>query len=107
MARHFPKSDAIRKKLNEIESEMKRLGIWSKTPLPKDAFLDMGAFGMNTMSFDQWLQFVFVPNVRKLLKTDGPWPDKSEIGTIAVREFDGMPESDGLIALLTEFDHLF
>ncbi len=71
MVKLVPKSENVKKKLDEIESEMKHLGMWSKTPLPKEVFQDMGAFGMKTMSFDQWLQFVFVPNVRKLLKTNG------------------------------------
>ncbi|MBU1681530.1 YqcC family protein [Candidatus Micrarchaeota archaeon] len=107
MVKLVPKSEDIKKKLDEIEAEMKRFGMWSKTPPHKEAFEDMGAFGMKTMSFDQWLQFVFVPNVRKLLKTDGPWPDKSEVGIMAVREFDGNPELGNLVALLTEFDMLF
>ncbi len=101
------KNRRIRMKIYEIEAEMKRIGMWSGTPLPKEAFKDMGAFGMNTMTFGQWLQFVFIPNVRKLLETNGPWPDQSRVGVMAVREFDGIPEAVRLIELLTEFDGIF
>ncbi len=97
----------IRKKIDGIEAELKRVGMWSGRPPPEEAFRDMGPFGMRTMSYMQWLQFVFIPNVRKLLETHGPWPDKSAVGVIAVREFDGIPEADRLIALLTEFDDIF
>ena len=53
--------------LEQIELEMKRQHCWQATPLAPDKFINMGAFGMNTMALEQWLQFVFLPAVKDTL----------------------------------------
>ena len=64
------------------------------------------AFAMDTMTFVQWLQFIFLPRVREAVKSNS-FPTSSSVGAQAVREFDGDPEADQLITLLSEFDGLF
>jgi uncharacterized protein YqcC (DUF446 family) len=59
------------------------------------------------MAYSQWLQFVFVPNVRRIVETEGQFPASSSVGAQAVREFDGDPNADALISRLSEFDALF
>jgi uncharacterized protein YqcC (DUF446 family) len=61
---------------------------------------------MDTMTFSQWLQFIFLPRVREAV-TSNSFPKSSSVGAQAVREFDGNPEADQLITLLSEFDDLF
>ena len=58
-----PKSARL---LEQIELELKRL--YRLQPLAPDKFIDMGAFGTNTMTFEQWLQFV--PAVKEALAGD-------------------------------------
>jgi uncharacterized protein YqcC (DUF446 family) len=103
----MPDARRVAAKIDAIEAEMKRLGAWSGDPVPPEAYVDMGAFGMNTMSFEQWLQFVFIPRVRELCASDGPWPGESAVGVKAYREFDGWPEAQELARLLAEFDRQF
>jgi len=101
------RTGTIREHLDRIEAEMRRLGIWDVPDPGPDALKNGGAFGMNTMSFEQWLRWVFVPRVRKLLETGGPWPTSSDVGIAAMRNFDGQDESSGLVTMLCEFDALF
>lgn len=51
---------------------MKRLDVWQEAPLPDAAFEFQQAFAMNTMTFLQWLQFIFVPRIENLLESGGP-----------------------------------
>lgn len=95
------------KKIDEIEAELKRLGRWSAQPLPAESFENMGPFGMNTMAFEQWLQFVLIPRVREIIATQGDFPSSSQVNVHATREFDGDPDADTLLTLLREFDDLF
>lgn len=97
----------IREKLDAIEAEMRRLGIWEIPAPAPEACGNMGAFGMNTMAYEQWLRHVFVPRVRQTLETGGPWPPSSSVGTQAIRNFDGWHEGSDLIDLLCQFDDLF
>ncbi len=94
-------------KIDEIEAELKHLGRWSEQPPPPQAFENMGPFGMRTMAFEQWLQFVLIPRVREIIATRGQFPSSSSVSAYAVREWDGVPDVDRLLTLLSEFDALF
>jgi uncharacterized protein YqcC (DUF446 family) len=94
-------------RLDEIEAAMKAGGFWQADPLPAEAYQFTQAFGMDTMIFSQWLQFVFIPRVRAIIDHKQPFPTRSMVGAQAVREFDGVRKADRLVTLLAEFDALF
>ncbi len=91
----------------QIEAELKRLGGWQAEPLPREAFQNMGAFGSNTMSFPQWLQFVLLERVKEIVAEQGDFPAESQVGVYAMGEFEGAPDVIQLQNLLNEFDSLF
>jgi uncharacterized protein YqcC (DUF446 family) len=94
------------KKILSIENELIRLCEWqSESPNPA-VFVDMGAFGSNTMPFTTWLQFVFIPNVKKIISTQSVFPGSSSVATYAYRNLEDQ-RYDRLNALLGEFDSLF
>lgn len=96
----------LEEKILEIEEEMKKIGTWEiQAPAP-EAYENMGAFGGRTMAFEQWIRYVFIPRVREVIKDRAPLPPSSSVGSYAVREFDGRPETDRLIHILIEFDRL-
>jgi len=105
--RRSPDYSAVAAKLDEIEEEMKRVGLWQEKPLAPEQYNFTSAFAMDTMSFDQWLQFIFVPRVRGIISAGGGFPASSSVGAQAVREFDTHPNAQRLITLLSEFDRLF
>jgi len=105
--RRSPDYSAVAAKLDEIEEEMKRIGLWQEKPLAPEQYNFTSAFAMDTMSFDQWLQFIFVPRVRGIISAGGRFPASSSVGAQAVREFDTHPNAQRLITLLSEFDMLF
>jgi uncharacterized protein YqcC (DUF446 family) len=94
-------------KIADLETEMNRIGYWSAEPLPDSAYDFREAFAMDTMAFGQWLQFIFVPRVKAIVEQHGAFPASSQVGTQAVREFDGSPQAARLVSLLCEFDGLF
>jgi uncharacterized protein YqcC (DUF446 family) len=94
----------VRARLDDIVSGMKGAGIWDVARPADAAFVDMGPFGSRTMSIEQWLRWVFVPNVEQRLASNGPWPDRSSVGVAATRE--GGPVSE-LASPLSAFDELF
>lgn len=102
----MPNPQAVLLKLQQIETEMRRIDLWQVTPLEAEQYDFRAAFAGDTMSFPQWLQFIFLPNARRAAASDN-FPSKSQVGTKAVREFDGMDEASNLIQLLSEFDALF
>jgi uncharacterized protein YqcC (DUF446 family) len=89
-----------------IEREMRSIGYWQNQPLRPEQMKFTQAFAMDTMTFTQWLQFVFLPRVREAVASN-QFPSGSSVGTQAVREFDGDVNADRLVTLLSEFDALF
>ncbi len=89
--------------LDAIEAELKRLGWWTDTAPPMPEGDEFPAFGEGLMAFPQWLQWIFLPNARAAC-ADLDLPSGSQVGVKAVREFDGEPDADRLIELLSEFD---
>lgn len=95
--------------IRKIEAELKRLKVWSPHTIASEKFTDMGAFGMNTMAFTEWLQFVLIPSVHSIIESNDDFPSEgSYVADYAYREFDGMEDIYGnLCELLKEFDELF
>jgi uncharacterized protein YqcC (DUF446 family) len=80
-------------KLEQIEAEMKRIGLWQAEPLEPEKYDFRSAFAMDRMAFSQWLQFVFLPRVQEAAVQER-FPSESNVAA-------------QLITLLNEFDALF
>jgi uncharacterized protein YqcC (DUF446 family) len=89
---------------DQIETELKRIGVWDSEPPPPAAFQSKKAFFGDTMSFYQWVQFVLLARVRDIVAQKGAFPKSSSVGAYAIRELDGQLEAAGLVSLLCEFD---
>lgn len=93
-------------KADEIEVELKRLGRWTEKSLPDEAFENMGAFGSNTMSFEQWLQFILIPRIRQIVLEKGELPQESNLAPYAIRNYDGDDRTEYLQDILYHLDQL-
>jgi uncharacterized protein YqcC (DUF446 family) len=83
------KSERILKKTEEIEVEMKKIGFWSVDQIHIDPIECKEAFCGDKIPFEQWLQFVFIPAVKKSVSTN-EFPQESMVGVKATREYDYM-----------------
>lgn len=95
------------KMADEIEAEMKRIAIWQTEPLPKEKQVVTTAFGIGSISFEQWLQFVFLSRVREIIGTRGAFPPSSSVSVQAYREwvmYGSGGTTDKLLKKLREFD---
>lgn len=97
----------IARAIAAIEHELRALGLWQDTPPPAERLAFTAPFGADTLGFCEWLQWVLVERVRSILTEGGEFPRSSAVGTHAVRELDGYPGAEALIARLAEFDALF
>lgn len=97
----------VERAIDEIESEMKSIGLWHKEPLSPEKYNFRSAFGADTMSFEQWIQFILIPNVLRIVKEKGKFPQNSQVAVYAVKNLDGNPNAAKLQKLLINFDNLF
>lgn len=102
-----PSYESVAERIDAIEAEMKRIGLWHEEGLEPSRLEFTQAFGADTMAFQQWLQFVFIPRVREIVAERGSFPSRSQVGVQAIREFDGYDEAADLVGLLSDFDSQF
>lgn len=95
---------ALAPEVDALEAELRRLGWWQSTPIEPERMNFRAAFGMDTMAFSQWLQFVFVPAAREILAGRRDVPPSSSLAAHAVRELDGVDEAQQLCAILRAID---
>ncbi len=69
--------------LQQIEAELRQLQLWSSVAPDSAALASTLPFCYDTLSFAQWLQFVFLPKMRALVAARGPLPTKSAIHAMA------------------------
>lgn len=98
--------ELVASKADEIEAELKRLGRWMENPLPDECFIEMGAFGSNTMGFEQWLQFVLIPRIREIIEEKSDFPAGSNLAPYGIRYFDGDINAEPLQDILYSLDQL-
>lgn len=90
-----------------LEAALRDLGWWSETPPPPEAFRFRRAFGGDTLSFAQWLQFVLHPRLLDVFARRAVLPRQSDLAAYAARELDGAAEDvTPLISVLQEIDSL-
>ncbi|MEK1905379.1 MAG: YqcC family protein [Pseudomonas sp.] len=104
MDRRIP---AVADQLLLIERELRVLGLWGAVAPSAEALASEQPFCVDTLSFDEWLQWLFLPRMKGLLETGGPLPAASGIQPMAEESYKGREaEMQGLLRLLGEFDRL-
>lgn len=98
---------AVADQLLLIERELRQLGMWSVKPPSAEALASQQPFCVDTLDFEAWLQWVFLPRMKRLLEMAGPLPTASGIRPMAEERYKGREAEVGaLLTALGTFDSL-
>lgn len=91
--------------LDAVEAELRNLQQWRDTAPSAEALASTAPFCVDTLSFPEWLQFVFLPRMRWLLEHALPLPGQCGIAPMA-EEYFRHPGNNSrlLIGLLQQID---
>ncbi|WP_426415882.1 YqcC family protein [Aestuariirhabdus sp. LZHN29] len=93
--------------LDRLEEEMQALQLWQGVPPAAEAFASQEPFCIDTMGFDQWLQWVFVARLRAMIEARASLPTRSELCPLADEFFKGRAsESAPLLEVIAQIDRL-
>lgn len=92
------KSESLKALLIRLELELKTLSFWSTTAPSPQALNSTMPFAYDTMTFEQWLQFIFIPKMTALIDANGPLPN--QIGLRPMAEQVYASNRDRLMPLL-------
>lgn len=93
--------------LLNIEAEMRQLEIWSFQRPAEEALASTQPFCIDTLSFPEWLQFIFLERMKQLVESNRPLPSVSGIAPMAEEYLRGLDISGRrLVQRLEEMDQL-
>ncbi|MCP9339693.1 YqcC family protein [Stutzerimonas xanthomarina] len=98
---------ALADQLLLIERELRALGVWTSSPPAPESLASQEPFCVDTLAFDQWLQWIFLPRMKHILEHDQPLPTVSGILAMAHMVYQHQPQRmAGLFETLETFDRL-
>ena len=93
--------------LLELEATLRSGGMWDRQQPPESALASTQPFSIDTLRFEQWLQWIFLPRMKHILEQRRPLPGKSAIFTYAQESLlKNDPPTRNLLELVKRFDDL-
>lgn len=98
---------ALAEALFELERELRALDFWQSQPPSEQALASTQPFAVDTLEFYEWLQFIFIPRLFKLVEYRANMPANCSVTPMAEEFFRPRQESGAqLIAVLGRIDKL-
>lgn len=69
--------------LLDIEAILRNCGYWSNEIPPANALQSLQPFCVDTLDFQQWLQWVFISRLQYMLQENMPLPESCDIAPMA------------------------
>ena len=100
-------SQAVISLLEQIQLEMETLTLWQSTAPSQSQFQSSIPFCMDTMSFSQWLQWVYIGRLRAIIEAGGVLPAGAQVHPYAQESFkvEGI-RSEPILKMIEQLDKL-
>jgi uncharacterized protein YqcC (DUF446 family) len=99
--------DQLREILLALEKELLAQGRWETSPPDPAALQSTQPFAFDTLSFDQWLQWIMLPRMHALLVHQQPLPMHCAMQPMAEETYaESDPASAQITKLLGDIDNL-
>lgn len=98
----------LQQQIAELEKRLQQVGLWQQEPIDPSALASQQPFAMDSMRFEQWLQFIFIPRFGMLLEHRLPLPEAMSLTPYAEEVFKTYAEpTETIIELLRAIDEPF
>ena len=99
--------DRLGELLQALEEELRAQGRWDSRQPPAEALASTQPFAVDTLSFDQWLQWILLPRMRELLVLQLPLPASCAIAPMAEEVYANEgPRATRIILIIADIDLL-
>ncbi|MDF2182135.1 YqcC family protein [Neptuniibacter sp. CAU 1671] len=96
---------AVTTLLLDIEVELRRLELWEALPPSDEALSSTQPFAIDTLQFNQWLQWIMIPRLHWMVQQEHCLPSNCEISPYAEEAFKQLTEdTDNLLQLIMQLD---
>jgi uncharacterized protein YqcC (DUF446 family) len=91
--------------LEDLQTELETQGRWQSLPPSPEKMMSTLPFSIDTLSFLEWLQWVYIARLRALIESGGELPKGAQVLPYAEEAFKSeglsMPQ---LLSLISEID---
>ena len=97
----------LQEALFDLEAELRSAGLWEEYSPPAEALASQQPFCIDTLAFNQWLQFVFITKLGALVEGRQTLPGQCGVAPMAEEFFRGLDTSgSGVVRVLQRIDTL-
>jgi uncharacterized protein YqcC (DUF446 family) len=89
-----------------LEAELRRMELWEPEPPSERMLASTQPFCFDTLALSQWLQWLLIPRMRRILAGEGDLPTRSAIHPYAEDCFEHLDDPSALLLLIEQFDGL-
>ena len=93
--------------LLNMQQQMEALALWQQHAPSAEAMASKMPFACDAMSFENWLQFIFIPRLNSIIEAKATLPTKIAIAPMAAHVWQSNIEYQPLIKILLQLDTLF
>jgi len=91
--------------LTKVTDQLQTLHLWQYQPLAEHVLVSQQPFCCDTLSFEQWLQFVFIPRFSQMIAMQQPLPTNIALCPMAEESFKPLgKKAAALINTLADID---
>jgi len=99
--------DKIKDILISLEQALRSQGQWQPEPPPQQAMASQLPFCYDTLEFNQWLQWVFLPRLNTLMVANSALPTESAICEYAEEVYQGAEYNTAeILQAIKSFDEM-
>jgi uncharacterized protein YqcC (DUF446 family) len=91
----------------KLEQSLRGANLWSNGAPSFEALQSKLPFAFDTMPFEQWLQFVFIPKMFEMVSNKSSLPDNLKLLPMAEQSLDNVNKPSGVIDVITQIDLVF
>ena len=93
--------------LDELVLTLKSLDLWQTSQPDSIKLLSSAPFCCDTLAFEQWLQFVFIPKIYLMINQKQKLPSKIALTPMAQESFKSRTDKvEHLIVIINKIDQL-
>lgn len=93
--------------LMDVEKELRQLQLWEFEMISEEALASTEPFAIDTMTFPQWLQFIFLPRLYLMIEQQQDLPMHCSVAPMAEEYFSVLGlHSTPLVGHLQKIDGL-
>ncbi|KMT65297.1 YqcC family protein [Catenovulum maritimum] len=100
--------DTLTALFTELESKLKQANLWASQAPSTEALASQQPFCIDTLKFEQWLQFIFLPKMQYLVAQKLELPKSLCLLPIAEQVYSStQTEHIDLLSTIKQIDELF